>query len=149
MHQVAHSNTIEVLTLSFMSAEPDTPRYWSTYAKYFMALVTKKVVKQTLDSRALTPSVMGMDEYLMPDPVVEGATVPPVIQPPAWGNLTFADPMSDKAMAQIHVLQLEGKYDEALKCNCLQNPAILSDGRVPLYKVSKFQIIKILYKISF
>ena len=67
------------------------------------------------DYLALTPSIMGMDEYLMPDPVIEGATVPPIIQPP--GNLTFADPMVDKAVAQIHAPRLEGKSDEPFeKC---------------------------------
>ena len=58
---------------------------------------------------------MGMDEYLTPDPVVEGAMVPPVIQP--LGNITFADPMVDNTVVQIHAPQLKGESDEPFeKC---------------------------------
>ena len=97
------------------------------YAKYFKVLITKKVAKWTLDSRALTLSVTGINKYLMPDPetrvpwhqpnvvspIGEGGMVTPASQP--LGNVTFTDPMVDDAVAQIHLPQLEGKSDESFE----------------------------------
>ena len=97
------------------------------YTKYFKALVVKKVAKRTSDSRASTPSIMGIDEYRMPEPgnqgqqphansaslTGEGAMVPPANQP--LGNVTFADPVVDDAVVHIHAPQLEGESDKSFE----------------------------------
>uniref|UniRef100_A0A7N2LRH0 Uncharacterized protein n=3 Tax=Quercus lobata TaxID=97700 RepID=A0A7N2LRH0_QUELO len=44
------------------------------------------------------------------------------------------EPEFNVEMALVEVLMCLGKYEEALKCNCLKSPNVPADGRVPLYK---------------
>ena len=107
MHQVAHANMVEVLTLLGLPIDPDSERYHMLYAWLFHALVAKKIGWKTLDSHASTPSMTGVYNYLPPGetlmprhtwgtmviPVKEEATVPPTLIHQA--NITFTNPVMD------------------------------------------------------
>jgi hypothetical protein len=66
MHQVAHANVVKVLTLSGLPIDPNSERYCMLYTHLFHALVVKKITWKTLDSHASTPSMTGIDDYLLP-----------------------------------------------------------------------------------
>jgi hypothetical protein len=122
MRQVAHSETMGILSLCHMPIEPASERYKKTYVTMFKALVDKKVAKKTSDSQASTPSVSGLTQFLSKEDADTAyqlnpnyrTTIPTEAQLPPTpltpGIITFTDPLDD-AMAQMNVPQCPDKSD--------------------------------------
>jgi hypothetical protein len=122
MRQVAHSETMGILSLCHMLIEPASERYKKTYITMFKALVDKKVAEKTSDSRALTPSVSGLTQFLSKEDtdttyqlnpnywttIPMEAQLPPTPLTP--GIITFTD-LLDNAMAQMNMPQCPDESD--------------------------------------
>jgi hypothetical protein len=122
MRQVAHSETMGILSLCHMPIEPASKWYKKTYVTMFKALVDKKVAKKTSDSRASTPSVSGLTQFLSKEDADTAyqlnpnyqTTIPTEAQLPPTpltpGIITFTDPLDD-ATAQMNTPQCPNKSD--------------------------------------
>jgi hypothetical protein len=122
MRQVVHSETMGILSPCHMLIEPASKWYKKTYVTMFKALVDKKVAKKTSDSRASTPSVSGITQFLSKEDadatyqlnpnyrmtIPMEAQLPPTPLTP--GIITFTDPLDD-TMAQMNMPQHPDESD--------------------------------------
>ena len=116
MQNVAHGQTWNVMAIKWMEANMASPVYQSMYCQIFKALIAKKVALKTSDSRASTPSVTHISEYMDSDsdmgkpiqrPELEGRLEYPSTH--NSGNVSFVDPMVKDMMTQMRAPQQSGK----------------------------------------
>lgn len=108
MQQVANDQAMAALTAMRANTDLASPGYHNMYCRMFKALIAKKVASKMSDSCASTPTITHLAECMDSDsdagmlpqePEAEGKQEFPSTHNP--GNVSFADPMVEDAMAQM------------------------------------------------
>ena len=139
MHCVTHAHMMELLTITKRSINDlSSTAYKHTYYNVFKALVVKKSTSKMSSSRASTPTVSNINNY-MADKWDEPLLIPfrikkePQEEPiaPHQGNIMFLNLTVEDALTQINTPKQPKESDEEYHCQCA---AAEHHNSVPLLK---------------
>jgi hypothetical protein len=78
MQQIAGTQATNILSIMPRNTPTGPTEYRQMYVCMFGALLAKKVVLKTLDSRATTPSATNMEDYMESSPITTQAPLTPL-----------------------------------------------------------------------
>jgi hypothetical protein len=122
MRCIAEMQATDILGIMPRNTPAGPTEYRQMYVCVFGALLVKKVVSKTSDSRATTPSATNMEDYMESSPITTQAPLTPLKEetwdggiPPLQhvpGNVTVIDPAVENTLVHINAPRQTNKMDE-------------------------------------